>query len=553
MSGVHAVQDISSSTAAAPIALRPLALARPNARRAVLVLHGLLSLFVAFHAYPVTQDGPAHLYGAHILGRLASADAATYRGYFSANLHPLGNSLFSYWALAVEHYAPAEGAISTALFLALVGMPLSLLAFAQALQNGGTQRARVAPSVDSGVFLSCVLAFNYFTYRGLLNYSLSIPCAFTVLAAVVALGQARLSSRRIIALTGLAVTFATLAALAHPAAVMFLIVSIACACVRPGKVRRLVGSGVVLLLLAFTFAGRVKSDGPAHVSFMSPLTALQAFVRALGITQTWLEVVPAVLILALSLRAAVQAFPSLRRPSEWPESWPVVLAAAMGLGYFVLPFEYGGLAGLNERIPLFAVLLVLPYVHLSSRWLRWAPLVFFAFASYTVVERVHLDGLAQEIRSSTAVNVIPRGTPVYAVSLRVKLGAVSADLGRHLIADVARRRDLVAGTVFCTHPAHVLQCTAAAPPVADEGAVQSFEHLNENAQRAALADPESAIRKSFVAMRAQAESSKYLLVIGATSLNAAFERYVTSPLGARLLSPESDALRVYEVMKVGQR
>jgi hypothetical protein len=69
--------------------------------------------------------------------------------------------------------------------------------------------------------------------------------------------------------------------------------------------------------------------------------------------------------------------------------------------------------------------------------------------------------------------------------------------------------------------------------------------LNGAAQAAALVNPDSAIRRAFEQMRQEARPFRYLLVIGEPTLDAAFERYVVEPLGARLSGPRSDALHVY--------
>jgi hypothetical protein len=510
-------------------------------------LHVVLASFVAFHAYPATQDGPAHLYGAHIVAALRSHASSPYREFFSANLHPVANSLFTYLAIAVERYANIDWAVRIALFVALLGMPLSALAFAQALRSQaraeGLHRLPVQPTTS----LACLLAYNYFTYRGLFNYALSIPFVFGCLAAVLATGAPRRSFRELCSLGLAAGVCALLAAFAHPGALAFLLVALALLAVSASFKQRAVAATTAAVLLFMGLQSRMHGDTPSPTRFMSPLTSLLSFVRALGITQTWLEVLPACALLAVAILAASRALPRPARVvAEWTAVWPALLACAMTLGFFVVPFEYGGAAGLNERIPLLVVLLLLPYFELPARLSRFWPAAFAGFALYTVVERVRLDRSAQRVRASAAADLIPRGSVVYALSLRVKLGAVSADLGRHLLADVARRRDLVAGTVFCTHPAHVLRCTAEAPPIGDEDAIQAFEHLSSVAQSQALTNPGSPIRSSFEQVKPKAARLRYWLVLDDATLGPAFDRFVAAPLGARLLSNPSDPIRVYE-------
>ena len=140
----------------------------------VLTLHTLLALFVSFSAYPATQDAPAHLYGAHIVGALLAAKSSPYQGFFTANLHLAGNSLFTYFALAVERFASIEWAASLALFAALVGMPLAVMALSRALRLQASPLAgRRLPEV-AATSLACVLAYNYFAYRGFINFTLGV-------------------------------------------------------------------------------------------------------------------------------------------------------------------------------------------------------------------------------------------------------------------------------------------------------------------------------------------------------------------------------------------
>ena len=105
-------------------------------------MHVVLAAYASFHAYPATQDGPAHLYGAHILAVLRSGASTPYRDVFLPNLHPVANSLFTYWAIAVERYAPIDWALRSAFFVALVGMPLAAHAFARALRSQARPEAR---------------------------------------------------------------------------------------------------------------------------------------------------------------------------------------------------------------------------------------------------------------------------------------------------------------------------------------------------------------------------------------------------------------------------
>jgi hypothetical protein len=272
------------------------------------------------------------------------------------------------------------------------------------------------------------------------------------------------------------------------------------------------------------------------------------FGRALGVTQTAFEelfVVPIVTAAALGAVRAARHYRALW--ASWSVLWPAALALALTGAYFVVPFELGGLAGLNERIPLFVVLLLLPYVPLRGAWERWLVWGFAAFGLYTVAESYPRDRLAHEAREAEASTLIPRGSLVYTVSLRSKLRSLSADLGLHLLADVGRQRDLVMPEVFCSHPGHVLRCLDGMPLPFNAGAVLRFEHLNEAEQRAALADPQSAINRCLDRIAEDVGRSEYLLVLRAKALNQAFDERVVAKLHATPMGASDGPVAVYRL------
>jgi hypothetical protein len=524
--------------------------AENRAQGLVLAMHVALAAFVAFHARPATQDGPAHLYAVHILASLANDAGSIYRPYFSDNLQPVGNSLFTYLALGIGRVAPLDWVPGFVLFLSLTGLPLSALALGRALRMQASPASDRLPEV-AATSLSTFLSYNYFAYRGLFNYTLGVPLAIGSLAALLALGAQGLDRRRALALMLLAPALAVLAALAHPAAMVFLLAASAAACIPSGTRRRAIGAVTVTLLLAQSALGHLRDAGGSPTRWMGLGDALLALVRSAGVTQTWLEVPVAIALWAF---AGWGAWRGLRAPKRWfdefSSSWPALAAVFLLLAYFAIPFEYGGAAGLNERVTLFALVLLLPYVPLR-RWLsRALPLGFAAFALYTVVERIKLDGEVERLASQAQLELLPPGSVVYNVTLRIKLGAVSADLGRHLLADVARRGSLISGNVFCSHPAHVLRCPSA-PGAGETNAVQSFEHLSAERQRQALLDESSDIRRSFGAMQRDAKAFRYWLVLGQAPLADAFQRYVAEPLGAKLLSRPDNPMRIYALPGAG--
>lgn len=504
-----------------------------GAGRLVLAMHVALAAFVAVRGYAATQDGPAHLYGAHILWSLKHDSDSPYAGFFSPNLRPAGNSLYSYVQLALEGLLSPERIAGVVLLACLIGLPCSAMAFGVALRRAGNSNGAPELPAVSASCLACPLAYNYFLYRGFFNYSLSLPLALLCLSTLVATGVRSQTRRSRNALAAGALVFAVLASLAHPAALVFLLVAVPAACVRGSGFRRIVGSVVLCILAAFYLGSRIRGDHDAPTTFVLPAKAAFMFLRALGVTHSWLELLWSGLILVLLGCGAVRAagrFGHLRERFE--TLWPALLALLLVATYFFVPFEFGGAAGLNERIPLFAALLLLPYVSLGGAWWRSFAPGFAGFAVSTALEAVPRDARVTELRDTTVADRIPNGSRVYLVSLQIKLGSVSADLGRHLLADVARRRNWITAEVFCGHPGHVLRCGSRVPPGYDASSIEDFEQMTRTEQLASLADDASEIRRTFDQIRGGAASTPYVLVLGAPELDGSFQRFVLSPLGA---------------------
>lgn len=517
--------------------------------RLVLAMHVLLAAFISFGGYPITQDGPAHLYGAHILASLARNPRSPFANFFASNLHPVGNSLFSYVAVWGDGTLSPRHLAGLATFVPLVALPLSVLAFAGALRADAGPDDPTPISVGWAAALACPLAYNYFLYRGFFNFVLAVPLALGCLAALLHVGAPGKSGPARALSGALACVLAALAALAHPAATVFLVFACAAACLAPPRRPRVyAGVAVELVLVVLLCVSRITSGRPEPVVFSSPLWSLLRVVRVLGVTLTWAEVVPALLLLALMLRAGVQVLRPLRTiPLRWRVVWPAACAAAMMLIYFFVPFEYGGAAGLDERIPMFAAVLLLPYIAPPRALARWLPVGFAVFALYVGAENIRVQRLASEVRDSSAVAAIPRGSVTCAVSLSVKNGALSADLGRHVLAELALRRDLVMPEVFCSHPAHPLRCKPSLPAGFDESLVEDYEHLSPAARRASLADPRSSIRRAFRQVVHNAARADYLLVLMVDPLRRAFHHDVIRPLHAQLIGSDRSPLLVYRV------
>jgi len=154
---------------------------------------------------------------------------------------------------------------------------------------------------------------------------------------------------------------------------------------------------------------------------------------------------------------------------------------------------------------------------------------------------------AETLRRSPAAAELPRGSLVYPIALQMKMGSLSADLGRHVLSDIARKRDLVIGKVFCGHPAHAVRCTKLTPKVHDDGPIETFEAMTDAQRNVALRDPGSPIRSTFRQIVELAPRCEYLLVSGSPILDAAFEAHVVRPLHAQRLDKSAGQLRVYRL------
>lgn len=517
-----------------------------SAERIVFAMHIALAAFVALRGYAATQDGPAHLYAAHVLWSLAHDPRTPFAAYFADNLHPAGNSLFFYVARPWGSALALESLAGITEFVALVGLPIGVWAFTKALRAQAPEASRDVLVPSAGPAIACVLAYNYFVYRGFFNFVLSVPLAFGTLAAVLAIGKPGIRPAAWLGWGALAAGLSALATLAHPAAAVFLLAAIPLTALR-GPVRSRAAAAALTILLGLFAMGSHVSDGH-HSSFHleNPLQSLMRLARSLGITHSLAEAVPVAIILGLLGWGAVRVWSSPRSTwRRWQVAWPGALGFALLVAYFVTPFEFGGAAGLNERIPLFIAALLLPFVPWTNFLRRVAPPAFLVFAIYTVVASVRRDARIHQILDSSGPDAIPRGSVVYPISLQIKEGSLSADLGRHLLSDVARRRDLVIGKVFCGHPAHPLRCLPGLEQMADEAPVEQWEHMSDVERGAALRDPASPVRTMFDEIASQARCADYLLVLGSPTLDPALMRYVIEPLGAHAIGDVHGAVHAY--------
>jgi hypothetical protein len=271
-------------------------------------------------------------------------------------------------------------------------------------------------------------------------------------------------------------------------------------------------------------------------------------VRAFGVTHTWFEVVPAAVLLLVVVAPAIRIVPTfVRIATRYAELWPVALGLVVLGGYFVVPNVVGGISGINERLPLFAAMLLIPFVPASGKLPRALAIAAVPFYAYVaVINEVHERGV-RELRDAADQVAIERGSIIYPVSLDLKLGTVSADLGRYLGADIARRHDAITANVFYGNPVFPLLGTAQSPTLADITPVQSFSHLSAAEQSAWLADEASPIRRFFDDTIVNAAGARYMVVIPYPPLDDAFRVHVLAKMGARLAKGSTSVLPIYEL------
>ena len=521
----------------------------PSGNGLVMLGHIALAAFLCIGRYPATQDGPAHAYTVHVLDALLHDPSSVYHRYFTANLHFGSNGLFFYAGLWASRWMSIERFTSLVFFLSLVLLPLSAFAFSRSLSAAMAPPNRLP--MTSAWSLACPLAYSYFLYRGLFNYSLGLSFAFFALAAVVAQGAQFPASRRALLFSS-ALLATALAAFAHASAIAFLLAAIPVACLdgnaSGSRARRMTGLAAWLLLVASTRTSHIGSDGPLDASWWSPWKSLALLVRAFGVTQSWAEIAPAItLILVLAWTVARLAPELLKLRSGHMELWPVALGLIVLGGYFVVPNTMRGISGLNERLPLFAAMLILPYVPADGRTMRavaWAAIPFFAYVG-AINERKDARLLA--LKDAADAVRMEKGSIVHFVPLDLKLGSLTADLGRYFGADVARRHDAVTANVFVGNPVFPLLETRETPKLADVTPVEAFARMSSTEQSRALNDKKSPIRRFFADTVTHARGAQYLVVVPKPELEDALREFVIRPLDAHPARGFSSALPVYEI------
>jgi hypothetical protein len=276
--------------------------------------------------------------------------------------------------------------------------------------------------------------------------------------------------------------------------------------------------------------------------------SLLAMIRGVGVTQSWFEVVPAVALIAVLVASAIRLGPWLRKVrTKYPAVWPAALGIVVFAGYFVVPNAMSGISGLSQRLPLFAAMLLVPFVPAEGRVARALAFAAVPFGIYVALINAHHERHVSALRAAADAVPIERDDVVYLVTLDVELGTATNDLGRYFGADVARRHDAVTGDLFVGNPVFPLLGTGETPLMADPNPVQSFARMNEAERARALSDPKSPIAGFFEQTLELAARARYIVVIPYPPLEGALNDRVLAKLGARRAPGFSEALPIYEL------
>src|SRR5207244_1508947 len=161
-------------------------------------------------------------------------------------------------------------------------------------------------------------------------------------------------------------------------------------------------------------------------------------------------------------------------------------------------------------LPLFAAMLIIPFVPATGRVARALAWAALPFGLYVAAINARLESRVRALREAGDAVTIEPGAIVYPATLDLKLGSISADLGRYLLADIARHHDAVTGNLFYGHPVFPVQGTLETPSVPDPTPVQAFAHFTPEERAAALADPKSPIQAYFAESREKAKLARYI-------------------------------------------
>ncbi len=351
---------------------------RRGLRLALFLGLALLPAVLAIWASPcfVTQDGPAHLYNAHVLRRSfdpASPYGAIYTIHWQLLPNWAGHLLF----LALDATLPPQAAERLAATLTLVALAAATAWLRFRVDGGRGAMASAALAALVGLNVTWLFGFTSF----LLGASL-----FAITLGVWWIGRERMTWGRTLGLGGLVVA----GYLCHPVSLGLTALGlIVLAALVPGRGWRRIGMTLValapLLPLALVYKGLTREGGPMRPEWgvlkdpLSPQSWLEQFgwvdpiTIAAKVYRPFGEIpwkpnglVAPVLWLVLAL-AAMAAATLLNRDRAGKRGWGV-LAALLLFGSLVTPDSLGDNHGgyLPQRVALLGLVALAPWLRLDA-------------------------------------------------------------------------------------------------------------------------------------------------------------------------------------------
>lgn len=371
-----------------------------TSRRGCLLIFSVFTfpVLVAIWCVPwfVTQDGPAHLYNAHIMLELLKPDSP-FGEVYTTRWHPLPNlaghlSLMGLMSLLSER--TADRAMMSLTFIGFAGSVLWL-------------RWQVAGSKGMALIvpLAVVLALNWMWLLGFYNFLLG-ACLFSITLGVWWGGRERLGPSRALALAGLLVLGYACHLVSLGLTVVGLVV-LSLTTPGPGWLRRCLWTSVSLAPLvplgimyhrltqsggkarpAWRELSNIWSPGSWYAHLLSAdslqLSNKQTF-PFIEWTSPWFHLLSPslwVLVALILLLSATILAPRSRgeSPASARRSW-AILALLLLTGWFIGPDDFGEQHGmyLRERVLLLGLVSIVPVLKIDLKkpgvWVGTAVLV----------------------------------------------------------------------------------------------------------------------------------------------------------------------------------
>lgn len=345
----------------------------------ILLALGLLPALGAIALVPgfVTQDGPAHLYNAHVLRR-SFDPASPYRSTYVVRWQPLPNWAGHLLYLALDATLPPEAAERAAASLTLVALAAAT-AWLRFRVNGG--RDVVASSA-----LAAMIGLNVTWLFGFTSFLLGAS-TFAITLGVWWSGRERMTWIRTMALAALVV----LGYFCHPVSLgLTAIALVVLAAMAPGEDRRrrflrtLAGLSP-LVPLGLVYKGLTRAGGAMRpewgvlknplsigawgeqLGWVDPITIAAKVYRPFGEVPSTLNGLAAPAIWLVLAIAALTAATLFHRDRSSSRGWGV-LAALLLLGGLVTPDTLGVSHGhyLPQRVVLLGLVALTPWLRLDA-------------------------------------------------------------------------------------------------------------------------------------------------------------------------------------------